>query len=93
MIQLKKIIKIIPKLDPIVETITTSAKQKKIAKLIIRAIQIGAVVYLLSKGLIDDEQAIEIIKYKSSSFHKGCSCVFLLWVALIGRPFFLFILF
>jgi len=62
MIQLKKIIKIIPKLDPIVETITTSAKQKKIAKLIIRAIQICAVVYLLSKGLIDDEQAIEIIK-------------------------------
>ncbi len=62
MIQLKKIIKIIPKLDPIVETITTNAKQKKIAKLIIRAIQIIAVVYLLSKGLIDDEQAIEIIK-------------------------------
>ena len=62
MIQLKKIIKIIPKLDPIVETITTNAKQKKIAKLIIRAIQIVAVVYLLSKGLIDDEQAVEIIK-------------------------------
>ena len=62
MIQLKKILKIIPKLDPIVETITTNAKQKKIAKLIIRAIQIIAVVYLLSKGLIDDEQAIEIIK-------------------------------
>lgn len=62
MIQLKKIFAIIPKLDPIVETITTNAKQKKIAKLIIRAVQIGAVVYLLSKGLIEDEQAIEIIK-------------------------------
>ena len=59
---LKKVIGIIPKLDPIVETITKTAKQKKIAKLIFRVIQIGAVVYLLAKGLIDDEQAIEIIK-------------------------------
>ena len=61
MIQLKKIFGAIPKLDPIVESITTNAKQKKIAKLVIRAIQIGAGVYLLSKGLINDEQAIEII--------------------------------
>ena len=42
MIQFKKIFGAIPKLDPIVESITTNAKQKKIAKLVIRAIQIGA---------------------------------------------------
>ena len=61
MIQFKKIFGAIPKLDPIVESITTNAKQKKIAKLVIRAIQIGAGVYLLTKGLIDDDQAIKII--------------------------------
>lgn len=59
---IKKILNIIPKLDPIVEKVTTNAKEKKIAKLIVRVIQIGAVVYLLAKGLIDDEQAIEVIK-------------------------------
>ena len=62
MMNIKKIFGAIPKLDPIVESITTNAKQKKIAKLVIRAVQIGAVVYLLTKGLINDEQAIEIIK-------------------------------
>ena len=59
---IKKILNIIPKLDPIVAKVTTNAKEKKIAKLIVRIIQIGAVVYLLAKGLIDDEQAIEVIK-------------------------------
>jgi len=59
---IKKILNIIPKLDPIVAKVTTNAKEKKIAKLIVRVIQIGAVVYLLAKGLIDDEQAIEVIK-------------------------------
>jgi|TARA_R110001592_G_scaffold144715_3_gene368040 hypothetical protein len=59
---IKKILNIIPKLDPIVDKVTTNAKEKKIAKLIVRVIQIGAVVYLLAKGLIDDEQAIEVIK-------------------------------
>ena len=59
---IKKILNIIPKLDPIVAKVTTNAKEKKIAKLIVRVIQIGAVVYLLSKNLIDDEQAIEVIK-------------------------------
>tara|TARA_Y100001938_G_C8084830_1_gene431313 strand:+ start:2506 stop:2691 length:186 start_codon:yes stop_codon:yes gene_type:complete len=59
---IKKIFDFIPRLDPIVSKVTTNAKQKKIAKLIVRVVQIGAVVYLLSKGLIDDEQAIEVIK-------------------------------
>ncbi len=61
---IKKIFDFIPKLDPIVAKVTTDAKQKKIAKLIVRVVQIGAVVYLLVKGLIDDEQAIEVIKGK-----------------------------
>lgn len=50
------------KLDSIVDSVTTNAKQKKYAKLIVRVVQIGAVVYLLSKGLINDEQAINIIQ-------------------------------
>jgi hypothetical protein len=57
--------KLIPKslkLDSIVDSVTTNAKERKIAKLIVRVVQIASVVYLLSKGLIDDEQAIGIIK-------------------------------
>lgn len=49
------------KLDSIVDSVTTNAKQKKYAKLIVRVIQIGAVVYLLKNGLIDDEQAVKVI--------------------------------
>lgn len=59
---LKRIFDLIPKLDPMVEKVTTSAKAKKIAKLVVRVVQIGAVVYLLNKGLIEDEQAVDIIK-------------------------------
>jgi len=59
---IKKILNIIPKLDPMVSKVTTNAKHRKIAKLAVRVIQIGAVVYLLKKGLIDSEQAVEIIK-------------------------------
>ena len=59
---IKKIINIIPKLDPMVSKVTTNAKHRKIAKLVVRVIQILAVVYLLKKGLIDSEQAVEIIK-------------------------------
>jgi len=61
---LKKLFDTIPKLDPIVGKITKTATQKKFAKLVVRIIQIGVVVYLLTKGLIDDEQAIEVIKGK-----------------------------
>ena len=49
------------KLDSIVDSVTTNAKQKKYAKLIVRVIQIAAVVYLLKNGLIDDEQAVKVI--------------------------------
>ena len=61
---LKKIMGFIPqkiKLDSIVDSVTTNAKQKKYAKLIVRVIQIAAVVYLLKNGLIDDEQAVKVI--------------------------------
>jgi len=61
---IKKIMGFVPqkiKLDSIVDSVTTNAKQKKYAKLIVRVIQIGAVVYLLKNGLIDDEQAVEVI--------------------------------
>jgi len=61
---LKKIMGFVPqkiKLDSIVDSVTTNAKQKKYAKLIVRVIQIGAVVYLLKNGLIDDEQAVKVI--------------------------------
>ena len=59
---IKKILNLVPKLDPIVAKVTTNAKERKIAKLVVRVVQIGAVVFLLYKGLIDSEQAIEIIK-------------------------------
>lgn len=62
---IKNIFGLIPKqikLDNIVDSVTTNAKQRKFAKLFVRIIQIVAVVYLLSKGLIDDEQAIDVIK-------------------------------
>jgi len=49
------------KLDNIVNSVTTNAKQRKFAKLAVRIIQIVAACYLVSKGLIDDEQAIKII--------------------------------
>ena len=61
---LKKIMGFIPqkiKLDSIVDSVTTNAKKKKYAKLIVRVIQIGAVVYLLKNGLIDEEQAVKVI--------------------------------
>lgn len=59
---LKKVFDLVPKLDPMVDKLTTNVKEKKIIKLIVRALQIGAAVYLLSKGLIDDEQAVDIIQ-------------------------------
>lgn len=65
LIMFKKIMGLIPqkiKLDSIVDSVTTNAKQKKYAKLVVRVVQICAVVYLLSKGLINDEQAINIIQ-------------------------------
>jgi hypothetical protein len=54
----------IPKLDPMVETVTKSAKAKRIIKSSVRVIQILAAVYLLYKGLIESEDAVEIIKGK-----------------------------
>jgi len=59
---IKKILNLVPKLDPMISKVTTNAKERKIAKLIVRVVQIVAVVYLVKKGLIDSEQAIEIIK-------------------------------
>lgn len=59
---LKKVFDLVPKLDPMVDKLTTNVKEKKIIKLIVRVLQIGAAVYLLSKGLIDDEQAVDIIQ-------------------------------
>ena len=58
---IKKIFDLVPKLDPMVSKVTTNAKHRKIAKLVVRVIQILAVVYLLKKGLIDSDQAVEII--------------------------------
>jgi len=54
----------VPKLDPIVESVAKTAKAKKIIKSSIRALQILAAVYLLYKGLIEPEDAVEIIKGK-----------------------------
>ncbi len=66
--KLLKIVKVllnkVPKLDPIVEAIVKTDKARKIIKSSIRALQILAAVYLLYKGLIDPEDAIEIIKGK-----------------------------
>ena len=59
---LKKVFDLVPKLDPMVDKLTTNVKEKKIIKLIVRVLQIGAAVYLLSKGVIDDEQAVDIIQ-------------------------------
>lgn len=61
---IKKIYGLIPqkaKLDSIVESVTTNAKQRKIAKLVVRIVQIGAVVYLLKEGLIDSDEAVKVI--------------------------------
>lgn len=49
------------KLDSIVDSVTTNAKERKIAKLIVRVVQIIAVCYLLTKGLISEENAIGIL--------------------------------
>jgi len=54
----------VPKLDPIVEAIVETDKSRKIIKGSIRALQILAAVYLLYKGLIEPEYAMEIIKAK-----------------------------
>jgi len=54
----------VPKLDPIVENVAKTAKAKKIIKSSIRVLQILCAVYLLYKGLIDSEDAVEIIKGK-----------------------------
>ena len=64
MIMINKIKGLLPKLklDSIVDSVATNAKQKKFAKIAVRIVQICVVGYLLSKGLIDNEQAIEVIK-------------------------------
>ena len=62
---IKKLYGLIPKkvkLDSIVESVTTNAKQKKIAKLFVRIIQIGVATYLLKEGLIEQDDAITIIQ-------------------------------
>ena len=63
--RIKQLFGMVPKglkLDTIVDSVTTNAKQRKFAKIAVRIIQIGVSVYLLQKGLIDDENAINIIK-------------------------------
>jgi len=63
--RIKQLFGMVPKglkLDTIVDSVTTNAKQRKFAKIAVRIIQIGVSVYLLQKGLIDDESAINIIK-------------------------------
>jgi len=54
----------VPKLDPIIDTVAKTANSKKIIKSSVRVIQIIAAVYLLYKGLIESEDAVEIIKGK-----------------------------
>ncbi len=54
----------VPKLDPIIESIAKTSKSKKIIKSSVRVIQIAAAVYLLYKGLIDAEDAVDIINGK-----------------------------
>tara|TARA_R100000951_G_scaffold116609_1_gene129329 strand:- start:3999 stop:4202 length:204 start_codon:yes stop_codon:yes gene_type:complete len=58
------VINVVPKLDPMVETVVKTAKARKVIKSIIRVLQITAAVYLLYKGLIDSEDAVDIIKGK-----------------------------
>lgn len=59
---LNTVFKIVPKLDPIVEKVTESVGKRRIIKSIIRLVQIIVASYLLYKGLIESEEAIEIIK-------------------------------
>ena len=56
------IFKSIPTIDPILEKVTKSVGKRRIVKGIIRVVQIAVASYLLYKGLIDSENAIEIIK-------------------------------
>ena len=51
-----------PKLDPIVDSITNSAKQKRVVKGIVRIVQILAILYLVKEGFIDGEEAFNAIK-------------------------------
>jgi hypothetical protein len=54
----------VPKLDPMIETIAETSKSKKIIKSSVRVIQIAAAVYLLYKGLIEADDAVDIINGK-----------------------------
>ena len=56
------IFKSIPTIDPILEKVTKSVGKRRIVKGIIRVVQIAVASYLLYKGLIDCENAIESIK-------------------------------
>ena len=51
-----------PKLDPIVDSVTKSAKQKRVVKGIVRIVQILAILYLVKEGFIDGDEAFTAIK-------------------------------
>ncbi len=59
---LNTIFKVVPKLDPIVGKVTESLGKRRLIKSIIRLVQLLLAGYLLYKGLIESEDAIEIIK-------------------------------
>lgn len=58
------ILKSVPKLDPIVGKVTENIARKRVIKSIIRLVQILLAAYLLYKGLIEPEEALEIINGK-----------------------------
>lgn len=58
------IFKKIPKLDPIVNAVAETSRARTIIKSSIRILQIITATYLLYKGLIDSEDAIDIINGK-----------------------------
>jgi hypothetical protein len=62
LMSVKKLLGFVPKADKIVEGVVTNAKHKKIMVGAIRVIQIGAALYLVSKGFISGDEAINIIE-------------------------------
>ena len=59
---LNTVFKAVPKIDPVVDKITESVAKRRIVKGIIRVFQIAVATYLLYKGLINAEDALDIIK-------------------------------
>lgn len=59
---LNTIFKAVPKIDPVIEKVTESVVKRRIVKGVIRVLQIAVATYLLYKGLINAEDALDIIK-------------------------------